>query len=87
MCAVQILQPCKVKRLFRVKCIRSKKAAVMMDRHKIILNEVIRTAKSMTSDEEQLAYLTLRLLVNRILVLEKQLSCYEDSDKGLSHCP
>ncbi len=83
MCTVQILQPFKVKRLFRAKCTRSKKAAVIVDRHKIILTEVIRAAKSLTSDEGQLAYLTLRLLVNRIMVLEKQLSRYEDSDKGL----
>jgi len=57
----------------------------MVDRHKIILTEVIRAAKSLTSDEKQLAYLTLRLLVNRIMVLEKKLSRHEVSDKGLSY--
>ena len=52
----------------------------MMDRHQNILTDAILTAKSMTSDEEKVPYMTVHLLVARIMELEDQMYFRENSD-------
>ena len=53
----------------------------MMDRHQNILTDAILTAKSMTSDEEKVPYMTVHLLVARIMELEDQMYFSETSDE------
>lgn len=55
----------------------------MMDRHQNILTDAILAAKSMTSDEEKVPYMTVHLLVARIMELEDQMYFRESSDELL----
>jgi hypothetical protein len=55
----------------------------MMDRHQNILTDAILTAKSMTSDEEKVPYMTVHLLVARIMELEDQMYFSERSEELL----
>ena len=55
----------------------------MMDRHQNILTDAILTAKSMTSEEDKVPYMTVHLLVARIMELEDQMYISESSEELL----
>ena len=55
----------------------------MIDRHQNILTDAILTAKSMTSDEDKVPYMTVHLLVARIMELEDQMYTSESSGELL----
>ena len=52
----------------------------MIDRHQNILTDAILTAKSMTPDEDKVPYMTVHLLVARIMELEDQMYISDSSD-------
>ena len=55
----------------------------MIDRHQNILTDAILTAKSMTSDEDKVPYMTVHLLVARIMELEDRMYISDSPDELL----